>query len=116
MALKPDLAICFVFQPYPGTELSNYALEKGYLTAAGLRKLGSEEYAGFYHSRSPLNLEDIGPIENLQKIFSLTVRHPRLYPLFSGLVRRRKLAPVFSLLYKLHMRILLHRRFRKDRY
>ena len=116
MALKPDLAICFIFQPYPGTELSDYAIERGYLAPDDLRKLGSEEYAGFYHSHSPLKQDDIGPIENLQKIFSLTARHPSLYPLFRKMVRRRKFAPVLSLAYKFYLKILLQRRFRKDRY
>ncbi len=29
--LKPALALCFIFQPFPGTELARFAVEKGFL-------------------------------------------------------------------------------------
>jgi len=50
--LQPALALCFVFQPFPGTELAKYAVSEGFLPAENLKRLGTTEFGGFFHSRS----------------------------------------------------------------
>jgi anaerobic magnesium-protoporphyrin IX monomethyl ester cyclase len=114
--LKPSLAICFVYQPYAGTELSSYASLTGALCPAALEDLGRREFKGFYDSRSPLQQKDIEKMENLQKIFSLTVKHPALYPFFKRIINFRSFAPFLSLVYRIYMKKIIWQRFLRDRY
>jgi len=114
--LKPSLAICFIYQPYAGTELSAYACRIGALSSAALQNLGQREFEGFYDSRSPLRHKDIEKIENLQKIFSLTVRHPYLYPIFKTMIKHRSASPLLSMFYKIYVKRIIVQRFLKDRY
>jgi anaerobic magnesium-protoporphyrin IX monomethyl ester cyclase len=114
--LQPSLAICFIYQPYPGTELSAYACRIGALDDSVLGNLGGREFEGFYDSRSPLRQKDIEKIENLQKIFSLTVRHPALASLFRVIIKYRSASPFLSLIYKIYVRKIIFQRLLKDRY
>jgi len=116
MRLKPALAIGFIFQPYLGTELASYALEKGYLSPETARLLGTKEFSGFYHSRSPLHQLDIRKIENLHKVFSLVAKRPFLYPFFRWMIPFRVFSLPLLIVYKAHVRFLLWRRFAQDRY
>jgi len=116
MRLKPALAIGFIFQPYLGTELASYAQEKGFLSAETARLLGTKEFSGFYHSRSPLHQKDIRKIENLHKVFSLIAKYPVLYPLFRWMIPFRVFSLPLLIVYKAHVRFLLWRRFAQDRY
>ena len=81
MQLRPYYAICFIFQPFPGTPLADYALHEGFLTPQSLKTLGTTEHTGFYHTKNPLKQKDIERVENLHSIFSLVTRFP--YPIFS---------------------------------
>jgi anaerobic magnesium-protoporphyrin IX monomethyl ester cyclase len=116
MKLKPALAIGFIFQPYLGTELASYALEKGFLSAETARRLGTREFSGFYHSRSPLHQKDIRKIENLHKVFSLVAKRPFLYPFFRWMIPLRVFSLPLLIVYRTHVRFLLWRRFAQDRY
>ena len=97
IACRPDYANVFLYQPYPGTELGEYAKEQGLLE-------------GFY--------DDIGPsawdhsiirfsgekekrqVENLSKLFALVVEWPFLMPLVKVLIQLPP-NPIFRLVYKL---------------
>jgi hypothetical protein len=97
IACRPDYANVFLYQPYPGTELGEYAREHGLLE-------------GFY--------DDIGPsawdhsiirfsgekekrqVENLSKLFALVVEWPFLMPLVKVLIQLPP-NPIFRLVYKL---------------
>jgi len=114
--LKPALAICFMFQPYPGTELADYALSIGSITKEMLMKLGTREYGGMYHSRSVLIQKDIKKIENLHKVFGFLVNKPLFLPLAKFFIRFRIFFPFFSLFYKLHIRAILRKRQLRDKY
>jgi len=116
MKLRPSMAICFIFQPYPGTVLTTFALEKGYLSPERLSKLGSPEFSGQYHSRSVLTQKDIHKAENLQKVFGLVVRYPFLFYFFRVIVPYRVFSRPLFLLYRLHLRFLLSRRLQQDCY
>ncbi len=116
LQLRPKLAICFIYQPYAGTELSAYACQMGVLSAEAVQKLGHREFEGFYDSKSPLRQNDIKKIENLQRIFSLTVKHPFLYPFFRKMIRYRQAAPFLSFIYKIYMRRLILQRLLRDWY
>jgi radical SAM superfamily enzyme YgiQ (UPF0313 family) len=114
--LHPKLAICFVFQPFPGTELADYAVKKGYLSSHVLKKLGSSEYGACYDSRSPIQQKDINKIENLHKVFSIIAKHPSLFPWMKYFISIEALAPFFSLCYKIYLRKILYMRKLKDKY
>jgi len=114
--LRPRLAICFIYQPYAGTELSSYACRIAVLSTAAQKSLGRSEFGGFYDSRSPLRQKDVEILENLQKIFSLTVRHPSLYPFFKAIIKYRSAAPFLSFAYKIYVRRLVFQRLLQDRY
>jgi radical SAM superfamily enzyme YgiQ (UPF0313 family) len=114
--LRPSQAICFVYQPYPGTELSDYALRNGFLTSQMLERMGTPEYQGFYHSASVLTQRDIKKIENLQKVFGVASRHPFLFPLAQRIVRMEALSPLLARFYGVYIRERLLRRRLRDRY
>jgi radical SAM superfamily enzyme YgiQ (UPF0313 family) len=116
LKLRPNLTICFIYQPYPGTDLCNYAVEKGFLTESMRRRLGTPEYQGFYQSKSVLCQKDIGDIMNLQKIFGTVVKFPFLFPYVRGMVRSRILTPFLRLIYKVFVYQDLFLRQLKDKY
>ena len=114
--LKPSLAICFIYQPFPGTELSRYALSKGFLSYPMLEKLGTLEYGGFFHSRSVLRQREIEEVENLHKIFSFVAKHPFLFPFSKSIVRSRRLSFFLSWFYRLYTLKIIFLRKLKDGY
>lgn len=114
--LRPALALCFVFQPFPGTELARYAVEKGFLTEETLGRLGTEEFGGFFHSRSPLQQPEVGKIENLHAVFGFVVGCPAFFPLARALCRFESLSPFFRVFYRVYLRWILWRRKSRDAY
>ncbi len=79
--MKTDYPWCSMFMPFPGTKLTEYAKEKGYLpkdyTIADLSK-------SFYSKSSLSNHPQIRQIQNLQNFFQTVV----LWPWTLGLVRQ----------------------------
>jgi radical SAM superfamily enzyme YgiQ (UPF0313 family) len=96
-ACRPAYANAFLYQPYPRTELGEYAREEGYVEGS-LDDIDPSAW-----ERSVLRFsspEEKRQIENLNKLFALAVEWPWL----GGLVRRLiKLPPnpLFRLAYKL---------------
>jgi len=76
---KPTYAWVSIFQPYPGTELSKMAISGGYCSEEDLKNIGK----GFFEF-SVMKIENKNEVENLQKLFGLTVEYPVLY--YSGLI------------------------------
>jgi len=114
--LKPALALCFVFQPFPGTELARYAVEQGLLPPENLDKMGTEDYGGFFFSRSPLRQPEIDKIENLHAVFGFVVGRPLVFPLAKAICRISALGPLFRLFYRVYLRWILRRRRSRDAY
>lgn len=89
--IKPELARCFVLQPYPGTEIYDYAMEHGFLDHNyAFSKLGTGFQIGFDGSAKGMSL-------NLNKHRELT----NLYYFFDVLVKHKWLEPIIKLLIKL---------------
>jgi radical SAM superfamily enzyme YgiQ (UPF0313 family) len=116
MRLRPELALCFVFQPYPGTRLARRAVEEGSLSADDLERLGKGDFGGTFHSPSPLRHRDTNRLQNLQRVFALVAAHPWLYRFATRLADLPAAAPVLSAVLKVHTRFLLMRRRRRDGY
>jgi radical SAM superfamily enzyme YgiQ (UPF0313 family) len=116
MQLKPDYAICFIFQPFPGTPLADYSLREGFLTLQSLRTLGTSAHAGFYHTKNPLRQKDIEKVENLQSVFSLVTKFPVLYSFVKSVVSLQHISPFLSLIYKAHLGFFVFKRRLRDKY
>jgi radical SAM superfamily enzyme YgiQ (UPF0313 family) len=82
---KPTYAWSSMFQPYPRTELGQFAADQGYFEGDATNRIPL-----FYYEGSPLRLERKHEIENLQKLFALAVRYPKLEPLWRLLVKAPK--------------------------
>jgi len=89
--LGPDYTINNMFQPYPRTEIVDYAVEQGFLDARS-------EYLETMNEGSLMTLADIGRITNLCRFAQTAVRHPRWLPIIKMLI---KLPPnrAFKLIY-----------------
>jgi anaerobic magnesium-protoporphyrin IX monomethyl ester cyclase len=101
-AIRTDFPWCSLFQPFPGTELAEYASEKGLLTESP----GDFASASFFKDtalRSPTARE----LVNLQRLFYFAVRIPQLIPTIKKLIRVRP-NPVFDLLFLLGYALSLY--------
>ena len=114
--LRPAEAYCFIYQPFPGTQLARLALDSGAIDAAALAGAGAEGFRGYFESFSPLQQSNIVQLENVQRLFRLVVKAPVLFPLARRLVAVRWLAPLFRLLYRAHLRMTVRLRRRVDGY
>ncbi|MFN2290592.1 MAG: B12-binding domain-containing radical SAM protein [Anaerolineae bacterium] len=96
-ACKPAYANAFLYQPYPRTELGEYAREHGHVEGS-LDDIDPSAW-----ERSVLQFatpEEKRQIENLNKLFALAVEWPRLTGLVQWLIRFPPNA-LFRLAYKL---------------
>ena len=83
---KPSFSIASIFQPYPGTELTTYAIEKGLYD-------DNEEinYDSFYE-KSLLRQPDRNKFEKLSWLFPIGVGFSRMIFLIKFLIRRNLLS------------------------
>lgn len=106
MKLRPVYACCYIYQPYPNTELYQYVLDHGLLKADADAEMGFLSY-----DASILNQQDISAQKNIQRLFAATVMAPRLYPLTKLLVKLRP-NPLFDGIFYLLYAYYLKRYFR----
>jgi radical SAM superfamily enzyme YgiQ (UPF0313 family) len=83
--IRTDYPWCSVFMPFPGTALTDYAFERGYLD----RTFAFDLLSKSFFSDSKLHLPDIERMTNLQKFFQTAVLWPRTLPLVRRLIRLR---------------------------
>lgn len=86
--IKADYPWCSIFSPFPGTELSDYALKKGYLSPT----FSVEELDKSFFLSSQLELPHKRELQNLQKFFQTAVLWPWTFPMIKKLI---KLPPNF---------------------
>ena len=79
--IKTDYPWCSIFQPYPGTPLSDYAIKKGYIPS-----LDVDSFDPTFFEGSMLKMKDIDAIVNLQKFFYVAVRFPWTIPIIKRVV------------------------------
>ncbi|MFO8057328.1 MAG: radical SAM protein [bacterium] len=93
--LQNDFVVASLFQPFPGTELTRRLIEDGKLE-------DPDSYHGrealSYFAFSPFQQRDTRLHENLQKLFILGHRHPRLVPLIKKVLSLPK-NPLFDILF-----------------
>ncbi len=79
--IRTECAWTSIFQPFPGTELADYCLEKGFLD-----KPISVDKPVDTHTTSLLNQPDIDKIVRLQKFAYVGVKFPSTLPLIKKLI------------------------------
>lgn len=99
--VKPELAKCTILQPFPGTEINEYAKEAGFLPPDyGFSESGTGFQTSFDATEGsiPMKVEDERQLANLRYFFNVLVKHKWLEPLIRKLI---KLPPnrVFKLIY-----------------
>jgi len=83
ITVKPDSATASLLQPYPGYEIADYSIKKGFLAKDfGLKDIGESIYAS-----SPIKIYQKSQIENLQKLFPFVVALPWIIPLVKLLIK-----------------------------
>jgi radical SAM superfamily enzyme YgiQ (UPF0313 family) len=71
--LKPMYANCYVYHPYPGTELQTYSVEHQFLDERVIDNIGLSFYDRYWKGNDSLN-----QIINLQRVFGTVVTFPWL--------------------------------------
>ena len=82
--IRPFAMNSLIFHPYPGLEVTKYALEKGYLKEEDIQKLEKKRYN---RMQSVLTQKDLREIENLSKLSLLAVMYPSTFPVVKRLVK-----------------------------
>ncbi|UTW63423.1 B12-binding domain-containing radical SAM protein [bacterium SCSIO 12741] len=83
--IKADYPWCSLFSPFPGTELTDYAYAKGYLSPT----FDVETLDKSFFLESKLEVPNIREMQNLQKFFQTAVLWPWTYPLIKRLIYLR---------------------------
>lgn len=78
-----DFPFCSIFTPYWGTELYDYAVEKGMLE----KNSSPDDFYSSYYGYSLMKQENIDEIVNLQKFFQTAVLFPWTFPLIKKIVK-----------------------------
>jgi len=81
--IKIDYPWCSILQPYPRTEITRIAQEKGVLKS----DFSLDDMSKSFFDKSILNQPDMKRIERLQKLFYLGVKFPGLIPFFKWLTK-----------------------------
>lgn len=79
---KPKLSWVSIFQPYPNTDLCNYAIEKGYFEKKDLESINVN-----FHKGSVLKTKDIRRIVRLHHFFYFSVDFPFMIPIVKLMTR-----------------------------
>ena len=83
ISIKADYPWCSIFSPFPGTELTDYAYLKGYLSPT----FNYERLSKSFFLESKLELENIREMQNLQKFFQTAVIWPWTFSIIKKLIK-----------------------------
>jgi radical SAM superfamily enzyme YgiQ (UPF0313 family) len=90
--INADYPWCYIYTPYPGTALAEYARQKGYMDPhKDWTTCPESQYVS-----SRLKMPQIQEMQNLQKFFQTGVLWPRTVPLIKRLIRLPP-NPIFTL-------------------
>jgi len=106
IACRPSYANVFLFQPYPKTQLAEWAACEGWLVGSFDDLSGSVSDDSIIRFRSDFEKQQI---ENLQKLFALTVEFPFFTPVVRQLIKLPR-NPIFWLVYKMWKGYAIKRR------
>jgi anaerobic magnesium-protoporphyrin IX monomethyl ester cyclase len=106
IACRPSYANVFLFQPYPKTGLGEWAAQHGWINGSFDDLSGSVSDDTIIHFGSAFEQRQI---ENLQKLFALTVEFPFLAPAVRQIIKLPR-NPAFWWVYKLWKGYAMKRR------
>ena len=81
--VKPFVSSNLIFMPYPNLDITNFALEKGYVNKKDFKKLSIGKYKIY---RSVLKQKDINQVSNLHKFSVIAIKFPFLLPIIKKLI------------------------------
>jgi anaerobic magnesium-protoporphyrin IX monomethyl ester cyclase len=81
--IKTSYPWCSVYNPYSGTELVDYAKDKGYLD----QDFDINAIDDSYYKGSVLKNDNINELLNIQRFFQTAILFPKSLPLIKGLVK-----------------------------
>ncbi len=84
--IKPYVVSNYIFMPFPGLEITEFALNQGIMNPRDIKKLGKSPYK--IH-RSILKQAQIKETSNLHKFSVIAIRFPILLPIIKKLVKIR---------------------------
>jgi radical SAM superfamily enzyme YgiQ (UPF0313 family) len=90
--IKADYPWCSVFAPFPGTALTKYAFDEGYLD----RAFEFDSLSKSFFTDSKLQHRDIDKLVNLQKFFQTAVLWPQTLPFIKRLLIGLPPNPLFT--------------------
>ena len=83
--IKADYPWCSVFSPFPGTALTQFAIDEGYLD----RDFDPEQLSRSFFTDTKLKIEASRELQNLQKFFQTAVLWPWTFPIVKKLIRMK---------------------------
>lgn len=109
--IRPQISLATIFTPYPGLELTDYALRNGYLSEEALNNLPD------YFSETVLNYPPIikARVSRLSKLFPIIVDFPFLFrnkAIFDLVLKFPIPKSILSFLYEIHYLIKYSRQFK----
>jgi radical SAM superfamily enzyme YgiQ (UPF0313 family) len=82
--VSPSVVSNYMFMPFPGLKVTDYAIENNLMAKEDVNKLGSSPYR---MHKSILNQKDISKVSNLHKFSIIAVKFPFLMPAIKLLIR-----------------------------
>lgn len=82
--LRPLSTSSLIFHPYPGMDLTRYAMDHGYLLEEDIEKLKEKRYN---RMGSILRQKHLREVENLSKLAMIPIRFPATFPLIKRLIK-----------------------------
>lgn len=103
---KVSYALSTVWQPYPGPELTKYAIDNGYLNT------NPDISSSFFYGNSYLKTPNAKKLARLQFLFSYTVKFPFLIPITLILIKLplRKFYQFFFFIYRAYAVMFIFKR------
>jgi len=98
---KVDHPLASLMQPYPGFEINEITKQMGYAVSA------YEDFPVNFRRTVPIGYEDKRAIENLHKLFTLTVRNPFLLPVTRRVIKAKWMYRPLLVLSMLHAEYLV---------
>ncbi len=80
--IKTDYPWCSLYMPLPGTELTQYSIDKGYLDS----QYYDINIQNTFHNMSVMNMKNINEITNLQRFFQTAVLWPKTFPFIKRII------------------------------
>lgn len=101
IACKVDHPMASLMQPYPGFDINDMTRQMGYAIAS------YDDFPVNFRRTEPIEFENKREIENLHKLFTITVRYPWLLPLTRRAIKLKAMYRPLLIISMLHAEYLV---------